>query len=86
MLALVKSGYLLERLSIPRYGNRKIHVKMRWVQITSRKGQPESQDSRWNPQRLYARFQPQFGLEKIQSGLHGDMQRVAEMTAPLHTS
>ena len=35
----------------------------------------------WNPQRLYARFQ--FTLEKIQSELHGDMQRVAEMSTPL---
>ena len=34
--------------------------------------------SYWNPQRLYARFQ--LRLEKIQSGLHGDMQRVAEMS------
>ena len=39
--------------------------------------------SHWNPQRLYARFQPELRLEKIQSGLHGDMQRVAEMSTPL---
>jgi hypothetical protein len=45
MLALVKSGYLLEGLSIPRYGNRKVLVKMRWVQITSRKGQREGKIS-----------------------------------------
>ena len=44
MLALVKSGYLLEPLSIPRYENRKVHVKMRWVQIISRKGQRELED------------------------------------------
>src|SRR5437899_3214587 len=37
----------------------------------------------WNPQRLYARFQ--FRLEKIQSELHGDMQRVAEMSTPLRS-
>jgi hypothetical protein len=92
-------------------------VKMRWVQIISRKGQWEHGSSakretrsarfvkghdfsraakvaismgfspwgcafgsRWNPQRLYARFQ--FTLEKIQSELHGDMQRVAEMSTP----
>jgi len=36
-----------------------------------------------NPQRLYAGLHHR--LEKIQSGLHGDMQRVAEMTTPLHS-
>jgi len=67
LLALVKSGYLLERLSIPRYENRKVRVKMRWVQIISRKGQRESGSSRWNPQRLYARFQPQVGKDTVRT-------------------
>ena len=34
----------------------------------------------WTPQRLYARYRRK--AVKIQSGLHGDMQRLAEMTSP----
>ena len=47
------------------------------VQIISRKGQQKQ--FRWNPQRLYARLQIIY-LEKIESDLHGDMQKPAEMS------
>lgn len=36
-----------------------------------------------NPQRLHAR--PREAARMIQSGLHGDMQSVAEMTAPVES-
>ena len=55
-------------------------VTMRWVQIISRKDSKPSGFE--NPQRLYAKH-PQCKRVKIESELHGDMQRLAEMTNPL---
>ena len=57
-LALVKSGYMLENLSIPSYEevvNLKTSRDNAWAQTISRKGHVEI-DLRWNPQRLYARL------------------------------
>ena len=48
-----------------------------WVQMISRK---DSKESFENPQRLYAR--PSENGRMIQSGLHGNMQSAAEMSAP----
>ena len=73
-------GYMLEHPSIPRYEHRVFGgaVTTRRVRTISRKG-----PSRWlgNPQRLYANHLPWEA--KIQSVLHGDMKRPAEMTSPL---
>jgi hypothetical protein len=50
-------------------------VKIRSVQTISRKGLASAR----NPQRLQARHP---GWVKIESDLHGDMQRPAEMSGP----
>jgi hypothetical protein len=52
-------------------------VKIREVRAISRKDQGELL---WNPQRPYAGPAELRGM--IWSGLHGDMQSAAEMTAP----
>jgi hypothetical protein len=53
------------------------------VRSNTRPPRHESNRRYWNPQRLQARVQRK--LDKIESGLHGDMQRVAEMTTPLRS-
>ena len=52
-LALVKSGYMLEGLSIPRY----LKLSDNALGADNQQERPVGEDPYWNPQRLYARFQ-----------------------------
>ena len=54
-LALVKSGYMLEGLSIPRYAEETSRDNV--TGADNQQERPVEEDLCWNPQRLYARFQ-----------------------------
>ena len=65
---------MLEHPSIPHYRKRGDNV------LGADNQQERSKGNLWNPQRLYAEHLRKQMM--IQSGLHGDMQRLAEMSSP----
>src|SRR5271155_4394815 len=81
-LALVKSGYMLEGLSIPRY----LKLSDNALGADNQQERPVGEDPCWNPQRLYARFQRSFFGEMVGKDIVRTAWRHAESGRNVHSS